>query len=92
LGCATRAQAASIVYRVYKAGRLVLIFENVPGRLISTAMPMPGAEPVRHPFPSGQAFVPEEEDALRVILEQSLDFEDFSRRLRAAGYVLQTPD
>ncbi len=76
-------------YNVLKAGRLVLVVSDAPGPIVSTASLPPGASPAKHPFLSGTAYVPEEEDALRKILNESKDFNDFLRRLRDGGYTVQ---
>jgi hypothetical protein len=85
----TPATATTKVYEVSKAERIVLIVRNEPGPLASTALPPPHAKPVLHPFLSGEARAPEEEGALRGILEQSKDFPDFIDRLGRAGYTLR---
>jgi hypothetical protein len=76
-------------YNVLKAGRLVLTVSDVPGPIVSTAALPPGTSPAQHPFLSAAAQTPEEENALYQILEQSKDFDDFLRRLRAGGYTVQ---
>jgi hypothetical protein len=77
------------VYEVFKGDRLVLTVSNEPGALLSTALPPPGREPIRHPFLGAAAHAPEEEPRLREILERARDFADFIARLRAAGYTLR---
>jgi hypothetical protein len=81
-------------YVVTKAGRTVLTVTNRPGPLVSTALLPAGGKPVMHPFLSARAHVPEEEDALQMILKQSANFNDFLDRLRKAGYGLRniSPD
>ena len=76
-------------YTVLKAGRVVLTIQNRPGQLLSTALPPAGSPAVQHRFLSATAHAPEEEDALRSILEKSSSFDDFVNRLRDAGYTLR---
>ena len=73
-------------YEVSKKGRLVLTVTDAPGPIVSTAVRPPAGALVRHPFLSASAYVPEEEDALRLLLDQSKSTQDFLERLRKAGY------
>jgi hypothetical protein len=83
------AASAARTYDVLKAGRLVLTVQNKPGPLVGTALPPPDSRPAVHPFLSGSARDPMEEDALRTILDRSKDFDDFLRRLSEAGYTIR---
>lgn len=73
-------------YVVLKAERPVLRIVDRPGRLTSSAMPAPGAKPVRHSFLTASALAPGEEHELRRILDASSDTADFVAKLRDAGY------
>lgn len=73
-------------WEIYKGERLVLSVSDGPGPLVSTAAPPPGAPSVRHPFLSASAHAPEEEDALKRILDASESTADFLSRLETAGY------
>mgnify|MGYP001563031333 CR=1 FL=1 len=73
-------------WEVFKGERLVLTVSDGPGPIVSTAAPSPGAPPVRHPFLSASAHAPEEEDALKRILDASETTADFLARLKNAGY------
>ena len=81
--------SAARTYDVLKAGRLVLTVQKKPGPLAGTALPPPDGRPAVHPFLSGSARDSMEEDALRTILDQSKDFDDFLRRLAEAGYTIR---
>jgi|SRR5580704_991116 hypothetical protein len=91
---AQREPTLAETYVVMKAGRIVLTVTNRPGPLVSTALLPACGKPVMHPFLSARAHVPEEEDVLLMILEQSANFHDFLDRLRKAGYALRkiSPD
>ncbi len=87
LGCrGETAPAPSGPWEVFKGERLVLSVSDGPGPIVSTAAPSPGAPPVRHPFLSASAHAPEEEDALKRILDASESTADFLARLKNAGY------
>ena len=73
-------------YEVTKKGRLVLTVTDAPGPIVSTALRPPDGKMVKHPFLSASAYAPEEEDALRQLLEKSQNTRDFLARLRKAGY------
>ena len=73
-------------YSAYLKGHEALRFKEGPGPLRSTAMLPVGVEPPTHPFLTATAFEPEDEDALRVILEASKSFPDFVARLKKANY------
>lgn len=76
-------------YEVRKGSRLVLSVIDKPGPIVSTAVrPPDGSPPPNHPFLSASAHAPEEEDALRTLLEASKDLNDFLERLRKAGYAV----
>jgi len=76
-------------WAVYNSdGIKVLIVINEPGPITSTATPPPGFEPPKHPFLTGSALDPSEEDELRKLLDQSTSFADYLARLYDAGYVL----
>lgn len=78
--------AEAKTYEVTKKGRLVLTVTDAPGPIVSTALRPPDGKVATHPFLSASAYVPEEEDALRRLLEQSQSTRDFIMRLRKAGY------
>lgn len=80
------APASSGPWEVFKGERLVLAVSDGAGPIVSTAAPPPGAPPVRHPFLSASAHAPEEEDALKRILDASESTADFLARLKSAGY------
>lgn len=72
-------------WSAYKDGREVLRFQKGPGKLTSRALPGPGAA-ASHPWLNAQSLDANEEDGLRRILESSSGFDDFTARLKAAGY------
>ena len=82
-------EAATKAYAVLKDGRTVLTVKNESGPLYSTSLPPLGSKPTIHPFVTATARDPGEEDALRKILDESSDFDDFIARLQAAGYTLK---
>jgi hypothetical protein len=86
---------------VRRAGRLVLRIRDNPGTLRSTAAPPPGPapplppplpgaggapQPGVHPFIDAQAVDAVSEGELRALLDESTSFDDYVRRLVAAGY------
>jgi hypothetical protein len=72
---------------VHRGGRLVLRIRDEPGTLRSTAAPPPGAAaPGIHPFIDAQAVDAVSEGELRALLDESTGFDDYVRRLGAAGY------
>jgi len=86
---------------VHRAGRLVLRIRDEPGTLRSTAAPPPGPAPPPplpvpgttdalppgvHPFIDAQALDAASEGELRALLDESESFDDYMRRLVAAGY------
>lgn len=73
--------------QVFKNGTLALEVEDQPGVLLSTAAPPPGGAPA-HPFVNARAHDPFSEGDLATILAESSDYDDFLRRLEAAGYEL----
>jgi hypothetical protein len=88
---------------VHRAGRLVLRIRDNPGTLRSSApppprpapplpAPVPGAAdalpPGVHPFIDAQAVDAASEGELRALLDESTSFDDYVRRLVAAGYDL----
>ncbi|MBE2181833.1 MAG: hypothetical protein IAE89_00270 [Anaerolineae bacterium] len=72
-------------FQVYKGERLVLSLEDTPGLLISQASPPPGGAP-KHPFANARAFDAMTEGDLGEMLWASSSFDDFLRRLIAAGF------
>jgi hypothetical protein len=66
----------------------VLEVSDQPGALVSVSAPPPppGQAPASHPFLSASAYDPFREGALRRILLESSDFDDFLSRLKQAGY------
>jgi hypothetical protein len=74
------------VYMVFKGDRPVLRIIDRPGPLTSTALPLPGAQPVRHPFLTASALDPSAEHPLRQILDASKSTAGFVEKLRQAGY------
>jgi hypothetical protein len=80
-------------FHVYEGGRLVLTVADEPGALLSTAAPPVATPPgVPHPFLDAQAHDAVSEDELRRILLAASDFDDFLRRLLAAGYDINASD
>jgi hypothetical protein len=73
-------------WSAYRGGREVLRFKEGSGPLRGTALLPAGAEPPTHPFLAATALAPDEENALRGVLEASKSFPDFVARLKAAGY------
>ncbi|MFH1725030.1 MAG: Nif11-like leader peptide family natural product precursor [Elusimicrobiota bacterium] len=71
-----------------RQGTRVLWMKDEPGRLLSTALPPPGAKSPSHPFLTAQAFVPGEENRLRELLERSKDFDEYVVLLRENGYTV----
>lgn len=76
-------------YFVYKADRKVLVVQDRPGYLKSTAYLPGGRTPPRHPFVSARSLDPLEEDALREILLKSADFSEFVVLLTENGYKVE---
>lgn len=76
-------------YEVSKDGGAVLTFTSEPGVIQSTALPVPGARPLRHPFLSARALDARHEHQLGALLRASSSVEDFIQRLRGAGYEVQ---
>lgn len=77
--------AAAASWSAYKNGKEVLRFQKGPGKLTSRAMPGPGGAP-SHPWLNATSLDANEEDSLRQVLEASSGFDDFTARLKAAGY------
>jgi hypothetical protein len=73
---------------VYKGLQLVLLAENKPGYLISTAMPAPNTGAPQHPFIHGEATWAPAEDELGSLLHASESFDAFLAALVAHGYDL----
>lgn len=73
-------------YEVSKRGRLVLTVTDAPGPILSTAILPAGEKPAVHPFLSASAHAPEEENALRALLDQAASTQGFLELLRKAGY------
>jgi hypothetical protein len=83
---------------VYRDGRLALRICDTPGTLRSTAPPPPDPRPAPpppgstglpqgvHPFIDAQALDAAYEGELRALLDESTSFDDYVRRLVAAGY------
>lgn len=87
LGCPAKPPAPHPgPWEVFRGERLVLSVSDGAGALVSTAPPQPGAAPVRHPFLAASAHAPEEEDALKRVLDASESTADFLERLKSAGY------
>lgn len=78
-------------YEVRKDGKAVLTIKNEPGPIISMATLPPDSKPSTHPFLSATSHDAFSEDALRTILDQSMDFQDFVARLKTAGYEVGPP-
>ena len=88
---------------VYRDGRLALRIRDTPGTLRSTASPAPGPRPAPpplgtstlppgvHPFIDAQALDAASEGELRALLDESANFDDYVRRLIAAGYDVTPP-
>jgi len=87
LGCPVKESGKD--WEAFKGDRLVLSVSDGPGPLASTALPPPGTPPVRHPFLSASAHAPEEEDALKRVLDASESTADFLARLKSAGYAVK---
>jgi len=77
------------LYMVYKGDHPVLRIIDRPGRLSSTALPLPNAKPVRNPFLTASALDPSEEHALGGILNTAKSTAEFLEKLRRAGYRVQ---
>lgn len=91
LGCrGGEAPLAPGPWEIYKGERLVLTVADGSGPIVSTAAPPPGAPPVHHPFLSASAHAPEEEDALKRILDASESTADFLARLKTAGFEVKS--
>lgn len=76
-------------WEVFDGATLILEVSDVPGPILSTAMPPPGVKPVTHPFLSAAARSAIHEHRLREVLLASKDVEDFLERLRAAGFTVK---
>jgi hypothetical protein len=85
-GLGRKPPAEAKTYDVTKNGKLVLSVTDAPGPIVSTAIPPPDGAAVKRSFLTASAHAPEEEDALRRLLERSKDTQDFFARLRKAGY------
>ncbi len=72
-------------FQVYKGERLVLSLEDTSGLLTSQASPPPDGAP-KHPFINARAFDIMTEGDLGEMLRDSSSFDDFLRRLIAAGF------
>ena len=75
-------------WTAYKDGTAALEFEMGPGYLVSTGTFE--SEPVEHPFLSAKALVPDYEDEIRTLLEESNSFGDFASKLEENGYELKS--
>jgi hypothetical protein len=75
-------------YLVYRDDRLALEIIAEPGPLVSRSAPppQPGEGPILHPFLSATAYDPENEGALRDVLERSASLDEYLARLREMGF------
>lgn len=81
-------------FKVYKSTRPVANITGRPGVLTSMApSPPPGSDwrPPLHPFLSAQSLHPSYEGMLVSILEEAVDFDDYLKRLVAAGFDIASP-
>ena len=87
-GCPARteAPAAASAWDVYKGNTLVLSVTDGPGTLVSTALREPGTASPAHPFLGATARDAGTEDALKRLLDEAKDTQDFLSRLKRAGY------
>ena len=79
------------IFHIYKGAVLVLIVEDRPGILLSTAMPAPSGPPA-HPFIHASALDALSEDELGSLLRQSKDFDSYLNLLIASGYDIMSGD
>ncbi|MDZ8189410.1 MAG: hypothetical protein RMX96_31810 [Nostoc sp. ChiSLP02] len=92
-----QSQAGSISQReirhfaVYKQTRLVLLAEDKPGVLISSASPAPGG-PLQHPFLNAQAMDSRYENEMGSLLRQSSSFDGFINLLIQHDYDIRSFD
>ena len=75
-------------FDVTRAGRLVLVMEDRPGAITSTAPPPPDGSVARHPFLSASARDAASEWELKCLLDASVDFDTYVSKLRAAGFTV----
>jgi hypothetical protein len=73
---------------VYRDGRQVLDLWARPGALVSMSgpPPVPGSEPVTHPFASATFLTPETEGELGEHLRTADNLDDFLDDIRQHGY------
>ncbi|MEN9787314.1 MAG: hypothetical protein RLZZ299_2578 [Pseudomonadota bacterium] len=71
---------------VWQGEARVLVVEEGPGALISTAPRRPGHPAPRHPFLSATALDAASEATLRDTLDAASDLADFLARLRDQGF------
>lgn len=92
-----QSQAGSIPQReirhfaVYKQTRLVLLVEDKPGVLISSASPAPSG-PMQHPFVNAQAMDSRYENEMGNLLKQSNSFDEFIGLLVKHEYDIRSFD
>ncbi len=73
---------------VYLDGRPVLDLWGRPGVLVSLSgpPPLPGSEPVTHPFASATFLTPENEGELGELLRNAATLDEFLDVIRQRGY------
>jgi hypothetical protein len=78
-------------YEVRRGDELTLLVTDEPGPLVSVFAPPPdpGEPPTLHAFVSVASFVPEAEEDLLRILDDSASTASYLDRLRAAGYTVE---
>lgn len=76
-------------YTVFKGDIPVLEIIDRPGKLMSTALPLPRASATKHSFLSVNALSPQDEDKLSKILQESVNTADFIKKLRQSGYIVK---
>jgi len=76
-------------YRVLRENRRVLVFDDQPGVLLSTAVRSPGFTPPTHAFLNAQALDARHENALAALLLQAHSVAEFIALLERAGFVVE---
>jgi hypothetical protein len=78
-------------YEVRRGDRLALRITDEPGALVSRMAPPPppGAPVAAHAFLTASAYLPEDEEELRRLLDESGSTAEYLDRLRAAGYTVE---
>jgi hypothetical protein len=79
-------------YLVYRDDTLILEVQAEPGPLISKLAPppLPGEQPVFHPFLTATFHAPQEEALLHTILQRAQSVDEFLAALGRAGFRVES--